>query len=77
KFGLISLARYALRNTTAFTSAPLQLVTLAGLSFALFAVLRGLQTLWQWYSGPAVEGFTTVILLLLLHGSVVMIALGV
>ncbi|AKS43001.1 glycosyltransferase family 2 protein [Wenzhouxiangella marina] len=77
KFGLFDLARYALRNTIAFTSAPLQLVTLAGLIFALFAVLLGLQTLWQWYSGQAVEGFTTVILLLLIHGSVVMIALGV
>ena len=76
KFSIWSLARYAAKNTTAFTAAPLQWVTIAGLLFTLFAVGLGLQTLWQWYTGRAVEGFTTVILLILIHGGVVMTALG-
>lgn len=76
KFSTWSLARYAAKNTTAFTAAPLQWVTIAGLLFTLFAIGLGFQTLWQWYSGRAVEGFTTVILLILIHGGVVMTALG-
>lgn len=76
KFSTWSLARYAAKNTTAFTAAPLQWVTIAGLLFTLFAIGLGFQTLWLWYSGRAVEGFTTVILLILIHGGVVMTALG-
>ena len=34
-------------------------------------------TLWQKISGQALEGFTTVILLLLLIGSILMICLGI
>jgi glycosyltransferase involved in cell wall biosynthesis len=76
KFSAWALARYAAKNTTAFTAAPLQWVTLAGLLFTVFAIALGLQTLWRWYAGDAVEGFTTVILLILIHGGVVMTALG-
>jgi glycosyltransferase involved in cell wall biosynthesis len=76
-WSLRALARLAVRAVTSFTSAPLHLVTLAGLAFLLFAVLLGAQTVWRWIGGSAVEGFTTVILLLLIIGSTVMIGLGV
>lgn len=72
-----SLARFAVRSLTAFTSLPLHLVTLAGLAFGAFSLLVGLHTLYRWASGTAVEGFTTVILLLLIQGSVIMLALGI
>lgn len=71
---LASLARVAL---TSFTSAPLHLVTAIGIAFLVFAVALGAQTLWQWSRGAAVEGFTTVILLLLVTGSALLIGLGV
>lgn len=77
RFTLWSLLRFAARSLVAFTSAPLQLVTATGLAFALFAIALGAHTLYQWISGAAVEGFTTVILLLLIMGSVIMIALGI
>lgn len=76
-WSLRALARLATRAVTSFTSAPLHLVTLAGLAFLLFAVLLGAQTVWRWLGGGAVEGFTTVILLLLIIGSTMMIGLGV
>ena len=41
------------------------------------AVVLGIQTLVKYFSGHAVEGFTTVILLLLFIGSVIMISLGI
>ena len=43
----------------------------------VFSVGLGLWSLWQKLSGQALEGFTTVILLQLIIGSVLMICLGI
>ena len=43
----------------------------------LLTVVMGIQTLVRYFSGTAVEGFTTVILLILLIGSMLMFSLGV
>ena len=43
----------------------------------LLAVILGNQTLVHYFTGNAVEGFTTVILLLLLVGRILMISLGI
>ncbi|MBS3744035.1 MAG: glycosyltransferase family 2 protein [Wenzhouxiangellaceae bacterium] len=75
-FSLPGLFGYGVRNLLSFSSAPLHLVTLLGCAFGLFAIVLGAQTLWNWARGFAVEGFTTVILLLLVQGSAMMIALG-
>lgn len=77
KFSTVALLRLAARSIIAFTSAPLYLVTAAGLLFTALAFVLGLHTLWMWSTGEAVEGFTTLILLVLIHGSVVMTALGI
>lgn len=37
----------------------------------------GIQTLIRYFTGHAVQGFTTVILLLLIIGSVIMMSLGI
>ena len=71
------LSRMALRAITSFTSAPLHLITLMGLGFFAFSVLLGVQTLFRKVTGSAVDGFTTVILLILITGSALMIGLGV
>ena len=52
-------------------------VTWAGVAFLAFAIILGIQTLIRYFTGHAVEGFTTVILLVLLTGSIIMISLGV
>jgi glycosyltransferase involved in cell wall biosynthesis len=70
---LIDLARNSL---IAFTSLPLRLVTWLGFFSLLVSLILGMQTLWNKLNGDAVEGFTTVILLQLLVGSVLMISLG-
>ena len=62
---------------SSFTSAPLHFVTILGLLLLAFAVPLGVQTLYNKLAGIAVDGFTTVILLLLLIGSAVMISLGI
>ena len=77
KWSTLSLIRYAIKNIVGYSAAPMQFVTGAGICVFVLAVLLGIQTLVRYFSGSAVEGFTTVILLLLLMGSVIMISLGI
>lgn len=77
KWSFKSLVRYAVNNITSFSAAPMQIVTFFGVVFFVFAVLLGIQSLYMYFSRHAVAGFTTVILLLLLVGSILMFSLGV
>ncbi|MGN0436939.1 MAG: glycosyltransferase family 2 protein [Lachnospiraceae bacterium] len=77
KWSIKSLIKYAVGSITAFTTAPMQLISLTGFLFFIFAVIVGIQSLIKWASGHALEGFTTVILLLLITGSMIMMSLGV
>jgi dolichol-phosphate mannosyltransferase len=77
KWSTMSLVKYAITNIVAFSSFPMQLVTIAGVITFFFAIIVGIQTLVKYFSGMAVEGFTTVILLILLLGSMIMMSLGV
>ena len=77
KWSIRSLVRYALTNIAAFSTAPLQLVTLLGVVVFCCSVVLGIWSLIQKVTGRALEGFTTVILLQLLIGSILMICLGI
>lgn len=77
KWSFIGLVKYAISNTTSFTTAPLQFVTFMGVLLLIFSVIMGVQTLVKYFMGTAVEGFTTVILLLLIIGGCIMISLGI
>ena len=77
KWSFTSLVRYAFTNLAAFTTVPLQLVTVLGVVVFLCSVGLGSWCLWQKLTGQALEGFTTVILLQLLIGSVLMFCLGI
>ena len=55
----------------------MQIVTVIGGIFLLLAIALSVQTLVLWASGNAADGFTTVIILLLLIGSIIMISLGI
>jgi glycosyltransferase involved in cell wall biosynthesis len=73
----VRLMKLAVTGVTAFSSSPLQIVTFLGTAFFLFAIVLGGQTLYNWLSGTAVSGFTTVILLILIVGALQMICLGI
>ena len=77
KWSLIKLTKYAVGNITSFTTVPLQIVTVMGVLLFLLAIGLGIHTLVRFFIGNAVEGFTTVILLLLIIGSAIMISLGI
>lgn len=77
RWGLRALVRLALNGITSFTPAPLHLVTIGSAIFAVFAVMLGVQTLIHFLQGNAVTGFTTVILLLLIQGTLILLGLGI
>ena len=77
KWSLRSLTRYAVTNLASFSTAPLQIVTILGVLVFLCSLVLGCWSLWQKINGQALEGFTTVILLLLLIGSALMVCLGI
>lgn len=77
RWSLASLTGLAIRAVTSFSALPLQLVTVLGLVTLLIAALIGVQALRLWFSGLALPGFTTVILLQLIIGGFLMMSLGI
>jgi len=73
----LGLIRLAINGITSFSSLPVHIITAMGVVFLVFALVLGMGTLIQWFSGEAVTGFTTVNLLLLIIGSMLMIGLGI
>lgn len=77
KWSFKKLAKFAINNITSFTNLPLQIVTGMGVLFLVFALIFGIQTLVNYFNGVSAEGFSTVILLILITGSFLMLGLGV
>ncbi len=77
KWSTRSLIRYAVTNITGYSSAPLMAVAWAGGLVFVFALIMAVQTLVHYCMGKSVEGFTTVILIILFIGSIIMISLGI
>ena len=69
--------KLALTGISAFSSLPLQFVSITGLLFFCFSIVFGIYTLVLQLSGHSVSGFATVILLLLIIGSLLMLSLGI
>lgn len=76
-WSIMHRVRLALTGISGFSSLPLQFVTFTGLIFLLFSVLFGIYTLVLQLTGHSNTGFATVILLLLVIGSLLMISLGI
>ena len=77
KWSTWSLMKYAVSNITAFTAWPLHLVTVFGILCLVVSFVMGVIALVQKFTGTALGGFTTVIILLLFIGSLIMISLGI
>ncbi|MBQ8118506.1 MAG: glycosyltransferase family 2 protein [Lachnospiraceae bacterium] len=77
KWSFWSLMKYAISNATSFSTMPLQMVTVFGAVSILGSVILFIQTLVRYFMGASVEGFTTVILLILIIGGFIMLSLGI
>ena len=77
KWSTRSLIRYAITNIGSFSSAPLHLITILGFITLAISIVFSIVALVQKLAGTALGGFTTVIILLLFLGSIMMISLGI
>ncbi len=73
----LRLLRYALNNITAFSVVPLQFITWLGVTSLLVGLLFAIIALVQKWQGQALDGFTTVILLLIFFSGALMVSMGV
>ena len=72
-----ALIKYAFTNIVAFTTFPLQFVTITGVLCFVCSLILMIYSLVQYFAGSAVEGYTTLLMVLLLVGSAMMISLGI
>ena len=77
KWSLISLIKYAISNISSYTTAPMQIVTVLGFIMLFITALFGVWAFVDKIQGRALEGMTTVILILIFIGSIMMISLGI
>ena len=77
KWSTKALIKYALTNISSFSTAPMQIVTILGGIMLVIAVIFSVIALVQKILGIALGGFTTIILLLLFTGSIIMLSLGI
>ncbi len=76
KWSPMKLSRLFVSAISAFSSLPLQIITILGALFFFSSLLLGVWTLYMKFAGTALSGFTTVILLQLIIGSAIMFGLG-
>lgn len=77
KWSVVGLVRYSIRNLIAFSALPLKMVSAMGFGTLIFAGGLAMQTLWRYLAGDALSGFTTVILLQLILGGLLLSATGI
>jgi glycosyltransferase involved in cell wall biosynthesis len=77
KRSTLALARFAVDAITSFSARPLQVASGMGALAVVLGVILGAHTLVQHSRGEAVEGFTTVILLQLVLGGLILLGQGI
>ena len=77
KWSSIQLVKYAISNISTYTTAPMQIVTFLGMVMLIISIIFGIWALVDKISGRALEGMTTVIIITIFIGSIIMISLGI
>ena len=77
KWSTRGLVKYALSNISSYSTAPMQTVTVLGFVMLIISVIFGVWALIDKIIGRALEGMTTVIIITIFIGSIIMISLGI
>ncbi len=77
KWSAWGLIKYAFSNISAYSAAPMQIVTVLGFIMLFTALVFGVWALVDKIIGRALEGMTTVIIITIFIGSIIMISLGI
>lgn len=76
KYPLGKMMRFALDALTSFSSAPLKLASHAGLLLSLGSVLLILYIAYAWIAGRSIQGWTSLMLVVVILGAVQMFVLA-
>ena len=77
KWSATGLLKYAISNISAYSTAPMQIVTVLGVMMLIITAIFSVWALIDKICGRALEGMTTVIIILIFIGSIMMISLGI
>ena len=77
KWSGFGLLKYAISNIAAYSTAPMQIVTVLGMLMLIITAIFSVWALIDKICGRALEGMTTVIIILIFIGSIMMISLGI
>ena len=77
KWSTRGLIKYAFSNITSYSAAPMQIVTVLGFVMLIISAIFGVWALVDKIIGRAAEGMTTVIIITIFIGSIIMISLGI
>ena len=77
KWSTKGLVKYAISNISSYSTAPMQIVTALGVIMLVISVIFGVWALIDKIIGRALEGITTVIIITIFIGSIIMISLGI
>ena len=77
KWSTRGLIKYAFSNISSYSTAPMQTVTILGFVMLIISVIFGVWALIDKIAGRALEGMTTVIIITIFIGSIIMISLGI
>jgi dolichol-phosphate mannosyltransferase len=76
KYPLRKMVRFALDALTGFSSAPLKLASLAGFALSIGSLLLILYIAYSWLSGRSIQGWTSLMLVVVVLGAVQMFVLA-
>lgn len=77
KYSYRRMLSFALNGITAFSVKPLRIATVLGLLFVLFAIIYGAFALYQYFEHQTVQGWTSVVIIVLLVGGVQILLIGI
>ena len=77
KWSAKSLVKYAISNICSYSTAPMQIVAGLGFVMLIITAIFGVWALIDKIVGRASEGITTIIIITIFIGSIIMISLGV
>lgn len=77
KWSASGLIKYAISNISSYSAAPMQTVTVLGFVMLIISLIFGVWALIDKIVGRALEGMTTVIIITIFIGSIIMISLGI
>jgi dolichol-phosphate mannosyltransferase len=76
KYPLSKMVRFALDALTGFSSAPLKLASQFGIGLSIGSLLLLLYIVYAWLTGSSIQGWTSLMLIVVVIGAVQMFVLG-